>query len=68
MTPQSCRTGELRATASALVLTIWWGLVSRDELAVAVAPYASRFGVSGPATLDHLTELVHGRHPARGHR
>lgn len=43
-----------------------WGLVSRDELAVAVAPYASRFGVSGPATLDHLTELVHGRHPAGG--
>ncbi len=33
-------------------------LASRDEVAATLAPYASRFGVSGPATLDHLTGLV----------
>ena len=33
-------------------------LVRRDELAAAVAPFAPRFGVSGPATLDYLTGLV----------
>lgn len=33
-------------------------LVGRTELAAALAPYASRFGVPGPATLDYLTELA----------
>jgi predicted transcriptional regulator of viral defense system len=33
-------------------------LVTRTELTAAVAPYADRFGVSGPATLDYLTDLA----------
>lgn len=41
-------------------------LVGRDELAHAVAPFASRFGVTGPATLDHLAGLASGQLPAGG--
>lgn len=40
------------------------GLATRAELAGALAAYASRFGVAGPATLDYLLDLAEGGFPA----